>query len=264
MKSRNMQQFFSGRFSGACLAVAMLFASPGLAQAQQPIRFAVFENLDYPLHVFDKTRHLTGGLLKDFTDQIAKNMNASPSYMAYSRRRIEAVVINGDADMVCYFSPKWADKPDELAWSIAALPQIERVVVLADKTLPEAFPQQLIGKKVAVQIGYHYPQIATQFENGQIKRMDQTDVPGMFRMLDLGGADALITSESEIEGYLKNFPEKRHTYKVSKNTFSIVQTQCALSRKSAWKIEQVNHAIRRMQESGEIQHMMREYGMSDR
>jgi hypothetical protein len=31
-----------------------------------------------------------------------------------------------------------------------------------------------------------------------------TDVPSMFRLLALGGADALITSESEIAGYFKN------------------------------------------------------------
>jgi hypothetical protein len=32
-----------------------------------------------------------------------------------------------------------------------------------------------------------------------------TDVPSMFRLLALGGADALITSESEIAGYFKKF-----------------------------------------------------------
>ena len=232
--------------------------------ADMHLRVAVYENLDYPLNIFDKNHVLIGGLQKDFTDQVAKKLSAQVSYFSYSRRRIESVVIQGDADIMCYSSPAWFDLPKEVSWTVATFPQVERVVVLADKTSIENVPQQLEGKKLAVQLGYHYPQITTQLNEGKIKRVDLTDVPGMFRMLSLGGADAMVSSDGEIEGYFKNYPEKRPLYKVSKTPFSIVQTQCALSHKSSWKLEQINAAIQFLQDNGEMDKIMRKYGLSMR
>jgi ABC-type amino acid transport substrate-binding protein len=217
------------RLSGLVLCVCVPAFLPAHARAaEQALRFAVYENLDYPLNVFDKNRQLVGGLLKDFADQLAKKLAAHVTYTGYSRRRIENVVIQGDADLMCYSSPAWFDLPKEVSWTVATFPQVERVVVLSDKPLLENFPQQLEGKKLAVQLGYHYPQITSQFNEGKIKRVDLTDVPSMFRMLQLGGADAMISSDSEIEGYFKNFPDKRAAFKSSKTAFSVVQTQCAL------------------------------------
>ncbi|MFZ6720147.1 substrate-binding periplasmic protein [Undibacterium sp. Ji49W] len=252
-----------------CLAGTLLFfCLGGLSVASSAtdvqLRVAVYENLDYPLNIFDKNHQLTGGLQKDFTDLLAKKLSAQVSYAAYSRRRIENAVIQGEADLMCYSSPGWFDLPKEVSWSLPTFPQVERVVVMADKPALENFPQQLEGKKLAVQLGYHYPQIGTQLTEGKIKRVDLTDVPGMFRMLSLRGADAMISSDSEIEGYFKNYPDKRALYKVSKTAFAIVHTQCALSHKSGWKIEQINAAIQSMQDNGDIDKIMRRYGLSSR
>ncbi|MBI3286081.1 MAG: transporter substrate-binding domain-containing protein [Burkholderiales bacterium] len=242
-----------------CICMAFGAAWPSAAA---DLRVAVTENLDYPLNIFDKDRQLKGGLLKEFTDNIAGHIGAKPVYRLYSRRRVDAAVIGGDSDLLCYTSPKWMETPQAVAWTIPAMPQVERVVVLRGSPLPEAFQQDLKGKRIAVQIGYHYALIQALFDSGQARRMDMTDVPGMFRLLERGGADALISSESEIEGYFKNFPDKRHLYQASKKPFSIVQTQCALSYRSRWKLAPVNRAIQRMQESGELEKMMRDYGLS--
>lgn len=234
------------------------------SQASDHLRVAIFENLDYPLSIYDKQHQLTGGIQKEFTDSIARYIGANVVYLPYSRRRIENAVIHGEADLLCYFSPKWADHPDDMIWSIASLPQIERVVVPATQDVPKYFPQQLIGKRIAVQIGYHYPSLNAYFAKEPAKRIDLTDVPGMFKMLEIGGADALISSESEIEGFFKQFPEKRALFKTSAATFSIMHTQCALSRQSTWKIDPINQAIRRMQDSGELDRLMRQYGLTSR
>lgn len=270
MGHRHEYRPFKGRHGGKHhlrLAGALLFfclggMSVACQAANAHLRVAVYENLDYPLNVFNKNRQLIGGLQKEFTDLLAKKLSTKVNYVAYSRRRIENAVIQGESDMVCYSSPSWFDLPKEVNWSTSTFPQVERIVVMADKPGLENFPQQLEGKRLAAQLGYHYPQIATQLTEGKIKRVDLTDVPGMFRMLHLGGADAMISSDSEIEGYFKNFPDKRPLYKVSKTAFSIVHTQCALSHKSGWKIEQINAAIQTMLDTGEIDKIMHRYGLS--
>ncbi|MFZ6741942.1 substrate-binding periplasmic protein [Undibacterium sp. JH2W] len=260
------RQRASSLTAASCVAGLLLCwaCSTASLAAEPQLRVAVYENLDYPLNIFDKNHQLVGGLQKDFTDQLAKKLTAQASYAPYSRRRIESVVIQGDADLMCYSSPAWFDSPKEVNWTVATFPQVERVVVLADKASIEIVPQQLEGKKMVLQLGYHYPQIASQLADGKIKRVDLTDVPGMFRLLALGGADAMVSSDGEIEGYFKNFPEKRSLYKISKTPFSVVQTQCALSHKSAWKLEQINTAIQFLQETGEMDRIMRKYGLSMR
>ena len=239
-------------------------AAHAAAQIAPVLKIAIFENLDYPLSIYDAQHQLIGGVQKEFADRIARSIGADAVYLPYSRRRIEQVVINGEADLLCYTSPQWSDKPDAVQWSIPSLPQLERVVVPAGQPVPEQFTKDLSGKKMALQIGYHYPQLNSLIESGQITRVDMTDVPGMFRMLERGGADALISSESEIEGFFKRFPEKRTQFRISHQTFSLMQTQCALSKKSAWKIDAINHAIHRMQTNGELTRLMRRYGLSDR
>ncbi|MFZ6767976.1 substrate-binding periplasmic protein [Undibacterium sp. Di26W] len=253
-----------GRLASALLFLCLGGLTVACQAADAHLRVAVYENLDYPLNIFDKNHQLIGGLQKEFTDLLAKKISARASYVAYSRRRIEHAVIQGDADLMCYSSPGWFDLPKEVNWSIPTFPQVERVVVMADKPGLEILPQQLEGKRLAVQLGYHYPQIGTQLTEGKIKRVDLTDVPGMFRMLSLSGADAMISSDSEIEGYFKNYPDKRALYKVSKTAFSIVHTQCALSRKSGWKIEQINAAIQTMQDNGDMEKIMHRYGLASR
>lgn len=242
----------------------LLAINPWPAFAEGQLRIAVYESLGYPLSVFDEHWTLRGGLQKEFGDRIARLMDGNPVYIAYSRKRIENAVISGEADLLCYTSPKWFNQPAEAIWSAATIPQLERIVVLSDKAMLENFPEHLLKKKLATQIGYHYPEIDQLVESGQIKRLDQASVAGMFRMLEVGAADALIGSETEIEGYFKKFPEKRTHFNLSKNAFSILQTQCALSAKSSWRIESLNQAIRSMHEAGEISRMMRNYGLSDK
>jgi len=244
------------------LLSCMLFSAKAQSQqSQQEIKFAVFDTLGYPLNIFDQNTHLIGGVLKDFGDAIAKEIGASPVYVVYSRRRVEQALFAGQADVVCYFSPQWTENRDQLFWSVPNLPQIERVVVLRDKPVFNQFPQQLFDKKIATRLGYFYPQIDKEVVAGKIKRIDLTDVPSMFRLLTIGGADGLISSEAEIEGYFKTFPEQRDLFALSKTPFSVLITQCGLSQKSVWKIEQINRAVAHIQATGEQDAMLRRYGL---
>lgn len=249
-----------------CLPMTLgaIFCLPVQAQAQDLLRVAGFETLSDPLIVFDKQHHVVGGLLKDYTDAIARGLDAKPVYIPYSRRRIEPAIKSGEADLVCYHSPKWVDHPADFAWTIPNLPQTERVVVRKDTPVPHELPEDLSGKKIATQIGYHYALIEPDLAAGRTTRIDMTDVPSMFRLLALGGADALITSESEIAGYFKKFPDKHASFSVSKTAFSVVYTQCALSLKSPWKIEQINRIVLRLQENGTQDKLMRKYGLSEK
>lgn len=231
------------------------------AQAASSLRIAVDESLDYPFVLLDKKHELIGGLLKDFADQLAGRLGAAVLYLPLSRRRAESSLLNNESDMLCYFSPRWSENSKALTWSVPNLVQIERVVVRSDNRVPEVFSEDLKNKKLALQLGYHYPLIQPLFDQSISLRIDQTDVSSMFKLLEIGGVDAFILSEGQIEAYFKKRPEKRPVFRLSKTAFSTVYTQCALSPKSHANIEHVNKAILRMQESGELERLSRHYGL---
>lgn len=247
----------------ACVS-AMLVSGVecSFAQAEKPLRVAVDETLDYPLTIFDQKHRLTGGLLKEFSDQLARQLGTGVTHMPLSRRRAEASLLNNESDILCYFSPRWAENSKALVWSIPNLVQIERAVVRSDNRVPEDFPADLKNKRVALQLGYHYALIQHLFDKALSTRIDQTDVPSMFKLLELGGADVFILSEGQIEGFFKNHPEKRALFKLSKTAFSTVYTQCAIAARSHVNVEQINKAILHMQQSGELERLSRHYGLS--
>ncbi len=249
----------------ACV-LSMLFISQecSSAPARDLLRVAVDETLDYPFTVFDGKHKLTGGLLKDFSDQLAGQLKTSVVYMPLSRRRAEASLLNNESDILCYFSPRWSEKPEKLIWTVPNLVQIERAVVRSDNGVPENFPQDLKNKRVALQLGYHYALIQPLFDKSLSWRIDQTDVPSMFKLLEIGGADVFISSEGQIEGFFKNHPEKRAQFAFSRTAFSIVHTQCAISSGSHLNIASINKAIIQMRESGELERMSRQYGLGIR
>jgi ABC-type amino acid transport substrate-binding protein len=205
---------------------------------------------------------LVGGLLQEVGQSIASHLGVDAEFLPQSRKRVEEVLLHGDADILCYMHPDWLAKPKQFRWTHPVLTQVERVLVPAGSHVPENFPEDLKGHRIVVQLGYHYDNVQALFSNGQAHRVDMTDVPGMFRVLEMRGADAMISSEAEIEGYFKNNPGKRPLYSISATAFSEVHTQCAVSPKSRWSVEQIDKAIVQMREAGEFERLGKRYGLS--
>lgn len=246
----------------AMLSAVMLTMACHSAWATETLRFGALESLGYPYTIFDADREMSGGLLKDLGDTMAGQLDASPRFVTLSRRRVEPGLASGDVDVVCYMNPKWTDNPESVNWTVATLPQIERVVVRHGSPMLEAIPKDFAGKRVAVQLGYHYPSIQGLFDNGSATRIDETKVTLLFKALDAGIVDALVTSEGEIEGYFAAQPQQRGRFVVSKSVFSREETRCAVSKKSRWTAERVNKAIESMIKRGDIERMAQRYGLS--
>jgi ABC-type amino acid transport substrate-binding protein len=257
-----MKRFSSNlRGLGTVLLLLALAFAP-CARAAEVLRLAVYETMSYPFNIRDAGGHLSGGLLMEMGEQMARELGTRVKVLPFSRMRIEPSVLAGEADLVCYSSPQWSDKPAALQWSIPTLPQIERAVVKAGKSVPDKVPEDFKGLRITLQLGYHYPSIQPLFDAGQARRVDQTKVQAMFRAVDEGVADVLVVSEAEIEGYFKDNPADRKRYAQSAKPFSVVQTQCGLSPKSPWKLEQINKALSAMMARGDMERLARRYGLA--
>ena len=239
-----------------------MFVQP-VVFAQRTLLIGVIETMGYPLNQFDKRNQLTGGLLKDVGDVIAMELGAKPSYLPLPRKRIDQWLKSGNIDVVCYTSPKWTEKPESFHWSMTILPQIERVVTRHGADVPVA-TDDFLGKRISLQLGFHYDSIQPLFDTGKAIRINETNVYLMFKAVEGGATDALISSEGEIEGYFKNQPDRRKLFEVAKSVFSREDTSCAISRKSSWSKSEIDKAIATAEKRGEFARMAKRYGMLTR
>jgi polar amino acid transport system substrate-binding protein len=218
----------------------------------------------YPFFVVGSDSKPHAGLLIELGDAIARQLNMDPVAVPLSRRRVEPALIQGQVEMLCYFNPSWSEQPDKLAWSVAMLPQIERVVAPKGARMGSAPNWEFEGKRVALQLGYHYPALQSLVDAGKTVRVDQSKVALQFRSLEIKMADLLITSEGEIEGYFNDNPNARNEFDVSRSPYSVTPTHCAIGRQSRLSVAELDKAIVRLQSSGDLERIAKRYGMSAR
>lgn len=249
-------------YSQLCCGLFALAVLP--AGAAPPLRVAAIDSASYPLVVLDGQGRVTGGLLTELGDAIAKALGTKAVHLTWSRRRIEAAVAEGEADISCYSSPQWTDYKGRLDWTVPTLPQIERLVTLKGHVPPARVPDDFLDKRIATMLGYHYASIQPLFNSHQATRVDETRVANLFRLVETGLADALISSEAEIEGYFAQHAGAREKFVVGSATFTFVATQCYVSPKSPWDLASIDKALTGLVDSGEVERMARRYGMSMR
>ncbi|APW44565.1 substrate-binding periplasmic protein [Rhodoferax saidenbachensis] len=251
-------------WAAALVVLAGVLALPGPAQAQASLRYGVFESMGYPLNTRDPQGRLNGGLLTDMGALLAKELGRQLQTVPLSRRRIEPSLLRGDVDLVCYHSPGWTEQHAQFGWTIATLPQIERIVVRKGAPMPEDLPQDVMGKRISTQHGYGYPPLQPLFEAGQATRVDDSKVEFQFKSVALGASDMLVTSEAEIEGYFYDHPQERGQFETSKAIFTSVPTQCAVSPKSRASLTEINKALAHLMHTGALERLAKKYRLSMR
>jgi polar amino acid transport system substrate-binding protein len=248
------------RLRTACAGCFLVLAQG--TWAVEPLRYGVMDSMSHPLVIQDGNGTVSGGLLVDLGQALARELQTKLQVHPLSRRRLDAAVQKGQVDLVCYWSPRWTEQADKVQWTIESLAQIERFVTHQGQMPTKLTLEQLEGKRIATQLGYHYPSLQAWFDSGKLQRKDEARIVLMFKALDLGLADALVASEAEIEGYFYTQPDARARFETSPYLFSKVATQCALSRKSPHTLAQVNKALTTIIKSGELARLTSAYKLS--
>ena len=220
--------------------------------------------MSYPLVVRNDNGVVTSGLLHDLGLAIARQLKVELVPLSVSRNRMESAVRNGQVDMVCFWSPLWAESPETMRWTTGTLPQVERIVTRRGQMIAQPTAEYFDNKRIATQLGYRYGTLQPLFDSGRVRRVDETRVGLMFKSLDVGATDALVTSEDEIEGYFYTQPKSRQRFEISSFVFSKVTTQCAVSMKSPHTLAHIDSAINAIIQRGELARIAKSYRLSPR
>src|SRR5262249_32800069 len=96
--------------------------------------------------------------------------------------------------------------------------------------------------------------------SGSIDRHDATHLSDNFAQLDAQLIDGLVTTRDEAMAYIgKQGSEVR--YRLGEFPISKVVTYCAVSPQSRWAIKDINLALRRLQDSGQLPALRKRYNL---
>lgn len=242
--------------------LALIFIlSSSLAWAKEDppdkLYFGVNSNYTLPLIEIKNPLHkpeVESGLLKDLGDAIAGEMKLKPTWILLPKNRVAPSLLSGDIDLICHLHEIWQSKIKKDVWWTQELYQsINVVVYLGKKSIVNL--KDLNGERVGTVVNFIYHDLEPEFTTKRITREDGTNNQSNIQKLIHGRLDYIVMSNLEYDYFSRIYPE----LKESELRMDGVRTKCALSKKSKFNLEQVNHAIDAIKKSGAYSKILKTY-----
>lgn len=242
----------------AILAYFCFFAPFDLASAQSKLVIGIANSDGPPLAVISEGE-LEGGLTKDLGELIAKALGMSAEFVVVPRKRMESLLVDsGKIDITCNANPKWYKRSEQLHWSQEIYPQVERLISLS--SVPDiAHASSLAGKRISTIQGYNYPSLSYLWFNGRATRQDEPRSDLMFKAIQKKLTDVAIVTELEFAYWAKAKADAAKGFKVHPFIVTSTPTMCALSPHSAVTLSNLDQALQRLRQTGQLTALLKEY-----
>jgi ABC-type amino acid transport substrate-binding protein len=198
---------------------------------------------------------LTGGLLKDFGDALAHQLQATPRYISFPRKRVESALVARQVDLICDLRPEWLDHKD---WHWTDTVFTNNMTVASRKdTPPVSQLDALANIRVGTLLGYRYQEMEYILGKAFLRDEALTDDINLGKLLTRR-FDYMLTNSLYFDYQRKAHPEREQLNDVSFKIASF-DTYCALAPQGKWPAAKVNRAIQAMKSRGDIQAMHSRY-----
>ncbi|MBM2885865.1 transporter substrate-binding domain-containing protein [Chromobacterium phragmitis] len=247
MASMNKKWWFS------CL---LLIAS---AVSAAPLRIGVADTDAPPMAVLSSDgAKLTGGLSLDIGQLLAEELNMQPQFVILARRRVEPAIEAGKVDIICNANPDWYGNSARLNWSREIYPLTERVLSLKGVPTIRQF-DDLAGKRIGTQHGYHYPELEYLWASNRSMRETEVRFDLLFKSLEKQLSDVAIVTEFIYAWWARSHAQEAAAFRLHPLVVSSHPTMCALSPQSPLKLDALNRAIERLHKNGKLKAMLTRY-----
>lgn len=237
--------------TGIILSILLTLALPARSGE---IVYAVSTGSAMPMTQF-KGEELTGGLLKDFGDALAQELSLSPRYLNLPRKRVEAALHAGQADLLCDLRPEWLDSKDWL-WTETVFSNTMIVVSRTD-TPPIARLSDMAGHRIGTVLGYRYPEVERRM--GARFQRDDAASDDLNTGKLLNGRFSYMMSNALYYDYQRKVHPGRARLNNSVFPIRPFDTYCALPPRGRLDLERVNRAIAALRKRGTMQQIYDRY-----
>lgn len=240
---------------GLMLATLLGLARPAAAvvpPGPHELVFIAAANHTEPLSRFEQGV-LTGGIIKDLGDALARRMGLRPRYLTMPSKRANLALRDGEGDLLCYTRPQWIG-PD-FRFTLPLIPNGEVVAARANAPRLTALAD-LANVTVGTVLGYRYPEAEAAL-GPQLRRQDTPDMQANLRKLALGRMQYAFTDRMVLREHRRRQPQDNLREELVLNTFT---APCGLSLRSAHSLERINAALNELVADGEMQRILAHYG----
>ena len=239
------------RIAATLLTILPLCASTSVHAA--PGEYIMIAPLDQAMPIVRfENGILTGGILKDLGDAIARRLGRRAVYVSVDVPGVKQVLTSGRADGMCYVMPFWID--GDYNWSTPLLPDTEMVVARGDAPRVGSL-RALRNKPVGTVAGYRYPRIEQVLGNG-FARVDAVTIEQNIQQILAGKTQYAVIGETTMSYLQRQHPALHLRPEL---VFINFKAQCAFSRKSQLPFQQVNSVIEAMLKDGSIDQILARY-----
>jgi polar amino acid transport system substrate-binding protein len=236
------------------LTMVLLGLAAALPAVADTLVFAVSTGSAMPMTSFRKGV-LADGLLKDFGDALARELDMTPRYVSLPRKRVEGAVQGGGADLLCDMRPEWLDHP-QWRWTEVVFANTMIVASRAD-TLPLRQLSDLDGERLGTLLGYLYPELERAM-GGRFQRDDGATDDVNTRKL-LSGRFRYMVSNALYYDYQRTVHPDRQRLHATVFPIRPFETFCALPMTGKLDFDKVNGAIASLRKRGDLQRMHLRY-----
>ncbi|MTW32420.1 transporter substrate-binding domain-containing protein [Pseudoduganella danionis] len=192
---------------------------------------------------------LTGGLIKALGDALAQELGLSARYLLVPRKRLEAPLRDGKADVVCDMRPEWLDGKD-WQWSETVFANHEIVATRRDTAAIRSI-YELRRQRVGTILGYRYPHVEQPLDD-EFTRDDAANNDQNLAKLLRKRFTYMITNSLYYDYQRKVHPERAALNPLTYTVWSF-DTYCALPAQGKLSLATLDHALQSLKKRGRIQ-----------
>jgi polar amino acid transport system substrate-binding protein len=233
------------------------------AQTQPPparpaLRFALGQSWASPLIELQAGRPV-GGLMFELMEAIAQAAGAEARYVALPSKRVDLALAGGEVDLHCLVSPDWLAQPlpaERWGPPMVELEDVVAVLVARAASAPADLAAQR-GLSVGTVLGYSYPALQAAFDAGRLRREDAVNQTQTLAKLAGGRTDVAVVDRMVMVEFNRSQPPAARL--VVAQSLSRAVTHCLLAPNTAMPAAQIQAALRRVAEGGELRRLLARY-----
>jgi len=147
------------------------------------------------------------GLNAELGHLLAQQLKRKAQFVLLPRARLDQAAEAGEIDLRCHANPDWVRQPSQYEWSppLWALPEV--LVGGASSTPLLRLADLRLDHIVGAVLHYQYPLMDAQFGAGTWRRDDAPAPDKALRKLALGRTQYAITTQFELNSYLREQPD---------------------------------------------------------
>lgn len=240
------------------LLAAVWLALAGVVNAETEIIFSYWHESGPPF-VVEKDNVLTGGIVKDIGDRVAKELNLQPKYILIPTKRVEIRLAEGGIHVACMSNPQWFENGDLYDWSEALFGATDNFIVKAGNENSIMEWDDLDGKRIGVYVNYVYhPNVMKKFAEKKTVPVKVSGFEAALNLLSHNRLDAVIDFGIIARSYLKE-NNLQDEFKFAQKAADEFELYCAISKKSPHDAEGIRSAIKKIVDRGDIDKVLENY-----